>query len=397
MITILSGLPGNGKTLYAVQMLQRRTGEGKPALYKNINGLSPLVASEWPHDLADWAKLPPGSLLVVDEAQDFAATQGKQGSPKWVTDLSKHRHIGADFVFITQDPRFLDPWIRRLCNRHVHLVRKMGLEASVVHEWDKCQDDPRDYHALEASRSSIWRFPKELYPLYKSAEVHTVKRSIPRKVYIFLLLFPVCGFFFWYGLHRFFSGDVAAKAPAITAKGSVPVDPTGLFAGGGEGVAGHMTGAQYVKLFEPVVRAWPWSAPAFQSMKPVDYPVPYCMEIERGKGFDCKCLTQQGTRYNVEKSICKQIAEDGVFDPFHSNRHDADRGGSERSRDRPGDRREWSTAVSAPGSSAVVGGADWGPVELPRGGPVFAAGPTANASGPIVSPASQNVSGSARP
>jgi hypothetical protein len=384
VITIVSGLPGNGKTLYAVQLLQKRKAAGKLGLYKNINGLSPAVATEWQHDLSEWRSLPPGALLVVDESQDFAATRGKQGSPEWVTALSKHRHQGIDIVFLTQDPRFLDPWVRRLCNQHIHLERKLGFEASTVFEWSRCEDDVTDFHARERAIKSVFRFPRELYSLYKSAEIHTIKRRIPLKVYLFFALIPICGFLFWFGLHRFFNGDVA-KHPVISADGRIEGDTTGTYSGAPKKI---LTGDEYVQQFTPVVGALPWSAPAFQSMKPSDFPVLYCMVIDKGIEKDCKCLTQQGTRYKLDKSICIRVAVDGVFDPFNSSRRDLRRAGD---RDSHGN-DDWAgrmqaqaqPAASAPDGYSFLGGSA---SQVPVGSGAFRAGPTSNASGPILPPA----------
>jgi len=372
VITIISGLPGNGKTLLAVRMLQERKAQGKLALHKGIKDLSPAIADEWPEELENWPKLPPGTLLVVDEAQDYAKSNGKCGSPQWVLDLSKHRHAGVDFAFITQDPRFLDPWIRRLANCHIHLARKFGSEMSVQHQWDRCHEDPTDYHSLQASSKGLFRYPKELYQVYKSATLHQVQRRIPKKLYAALALIPLAGFLLWYGLHSFVGGAKTQPTSSAKLKTDTGTSPTST----GQKAT---TADEYIKQFTPVVKAWPWSAPAFRDMKAADYPVPYCMVMELGTGKDCKCITQQGTRYNVDKATCIVIATDGVFDPFHSTRRDLDR--DRRSADREAGEARQQPQAAAPPSVSGGGGERSSSVAFSS----FRAGPTQNASGPIPS------------
>jgi len=358
-------------------MLQERKAEGKLAVHKNIRGLSPSVAREWDKELEHWQELPPGTLLVVDEAQDFAKTNGKAGSPQWVMELSKHRHAGIDFVFISQDPRFLDPWVRRLANRHLHLVRKFGAEVSVTHEWDRCHDDPTEYHSTQASSKGLFRFPKELYQVYDSATLHQVQRKVPKKLYVLAALIPFGAFLLWWGVHHFTSKskpvEAVAKPETVRVEGR-PDTPR----------AGHaLSGEEYVRQFAPVVSVLPWSAPAFQKMQPSDYPVAYCMAFETTQAKqDCRCLTQQGTRYEMALPLCLEVAKHGVFDPFHSQRRDLKE--AEQKERQISQRRELSgetrTAENAQHSASASFGDHVGHV-----GQSFRAGPTENASGRIPS------------
>ena len=316
-ITVISGLPGNGKTLLAVKMMREMRAQQRLVLAKNFAGLDPSVAQDWPHPLEDWRSIPAGAVLFVDESQDFVASNGKDGSPAWVKDFSKVRHGGLELVFITQDPRFLDPWVRRLCNRHVHVMRKMGMQIAVLHEWDRCQENPIDYHALQASAKTTWKYPKDLFALYKSANVHTVQRRIPKKVYFFFLAILGTACLAWYAAHRVLhpAGTVAEGGPAAAHAAASPVTP-----------------AEYAKKFLPVVQSMPWSAPAYADLKPTDYPILYCMDSE---AVGCRCYTQQITRYYIDENICRVIVRDGVFNPFASQRKDKD----DRDRDRDSDRR----------------------------------------------------------
>ena len=307
-ITIISGLPGNGKTLYAVHLMRLAKSEGRLVLAKNVSGLDSSLATDWPHPMEEWKSIPPGAILFVDESQDFLATQGKGGSPEWVKDFSKVRHGGIELVFITQDPRFLDPWVRRLCNRHIHVMRKMGMQMAVLHEWDRVQDNPVDYHSLQSSTKTVWKYPKELFALYKSANIHTVKRRIPRKVFFLVAAVVVTICLIVYAAKLIFHPAPTEAAKAATASAAMAK---------GSGV--KVSAGDYAARFTPAVASMPWSAPAYSDLKPTDFPVLYCMDSEE-KG--CRCFTQQITRYYIDEKICKVIVRDGVYDPFESQRKD---------------------------------------------------------------------------
>jgi len=309
-VTIISGLPGNGKTLLAVKMMREAKAQGRLVLAKNVKGLDASVAQDWPHPMEEWKSIPPGSILFVDESQDFVASNGKGGSPEWVKEFSKVRHGGVELVFITQDPRFLDPWVRRLCNRHIHVMRKMGMQLAVCHEWDRVQENPVDYHALQASIKTTWKYPKELFQLYKSANIHTVKRRIPKKLFLFVAVVIATVVVSVIAVSRILhpSSGATSSTVALAAKPA--------------SIGGVADAAAYAKRFMPAVQSMPWSAPAYADLKPTDYPVLYCMDSE---AVGCRCYTQQITRYYIDEKICRVIVRDGVFNPFASQRKDVER------------------------------------------------------------------------
>ena len=330
-LTIISGLPGNGKTLYAINLMRELKAAGRFVLVMNFDGLDPSVAKAWSGPIENWKDLPAGTVLFIDEAQDFLATNGKGGSPEWVKDFSKVRHGGLEIVFITQDPRFLDPWVRRLANRHIHLVRTKGLQVAAVHEWDRVKDDPVEYHAIEASTKSVFRYPKELYTLYKSANIHTVKAKIPKRLWLYAALIPLFCWAVWYTMHLLghMGGSPEAKALVANGIGGAKVELTG-------------SAEAWAKKFTPVVPSQPWSAPAYADKKPEDFPVLSCIASEQ----KCLCITQQGTRYHIDNYTCKLIATEGVFNPFDSTRRDRKAREGDQNRLETG--RERAAAVDSP-------------------------------------------------
>jgi zona occludens toxin len=213
MITAETGLPGAGKTLYAVDKLLRplvgatvmhedaegNTVEVKRVIYSNINGLllehqKIGAGAPWIHDgktdtwsqpaggdkfglnnWHEWAK--PGSVIVYDEIQKpwpLAAAGSKV--PPCITALETHRHMGVDFIVMTQHPMLIHANLVRLVGRHLHIRRMGNMGLAIVYEWDSCS---RTLLYKNAFAKSPYRYAKDVFQLYKSAELHTKQ---PRKM-----------------------------------------------------------------------------------------------------------------------------------------------------------------------------------------------------------------------
>ena len=76
MITLITGTPGAGKTLYAVSLLDKyakenikllQNGQEPRPLYADIDGLD-MEGVEMPPD--DWRDTPEGSVIFYDEIQE---------------------------------------------------------------------------------------------------------------------------------------------------------------------------------------------------------------------------------------------------------------------------------------------------------------------------------------
>lgn len=191
MIELITGVPGAGKTLRAVEMLRQASlrnlqliekGQAPRALYSDIAGLELSGVLPAPED---WRDTPEGSLVVYDEAQRTYPGDAVRGVSKdeRVRAMETHRHSGHDLVFITQHPTLVHHHIRKLVGKHTHHARAFGLESAQTFEWPHCCDKPGDRAEQARADSSRWTFPKGSYALYSSAQVHTHKRRIPAKVF----------------------------------------------------------------------------------------------------------------------------------------------------------------------------------------------------------------------
>lgn len=208
MITIITGTPGAGKTLYTIEkLLQPLVGvtitytndQGQEVtaprtIYTNINGL--LLDHEkidggdnqGLRDWHQWAK--PGAVIVFDEVQRHWQPRANGSKvPDDIQALETHRHMGVDFIIITQNVMLVDRNIHALAGRHLHVRRIANMPMAIVYEWDHVS---RGLLYAKSLTKSPWRYSKKIFKLYKSAEVHTKQ---PRKVpgLVWFLLAAVVG------------------------------------------------------------------------------------------------------------------------------------------------------------------------------------------------------------
>ena len=132
MMTLITGVPGAGKTLRAVQLIRAAVNEGRP-VYSDIDGLA-LDGVEPAPD--DWRDTPEGSLVVYDECQHRWPSTGKPGAhpSEVVAAIDTHQHTGHDLMFVTQAPRKVHHSIRQLVGQHFHHNRVGGFQGAQVFE-----------------------------------------------------------------------------------------------------------------------------------------------------------------------------------------------------------------------------------------------------------------------
>lgn len=253
MLTVITGTPGAGKTLYAIQKIilgalgktvtqtdkDGAVTEHAVKVYTNIKGL------QVDHELIDdsdkggiknwheWAE--PGSLIVYDEFQKVMPPRPNGSAvPRFIQELDEHRHRGVDFVLITQNVINVDKHVHGLTGRHVH-IRRMGyMPFCIVYEWDHCS---RQLLFSKAISQGTWRYDKKIFKLYHSADAHTKQpRKLPVLIWFILFGFigaPVLGFQVYQSHLEKLKPQGALKAAAGTSTFSVasmrpasaPVDP----------------------------------------------------------------------------------------------------------------------------------------------------------------------------
>lgn len=222
MIYLFTGLPGAGKTLNALDFVINLQNEGekkRKVYYANFQKFENGNAFDTSHPLfetvEDWQEvtkedltidLPKlydcdhpvdhGSIVFIDEAQDYYPTRQKAAVPEHLKFFEKHRHTGVDFVIVTQKIRQIDIHLRSLVGEHQDFKRIMGRDAVRVKKLNRVMegDDEKTAEILTSTK----KYPKKYFGIYRSTTLDTHKKKLPK----ILLLFPVIllfivGMVFW--------------------------------------------------------------------------------------------------------------------------------------------------------------------------------------------------------
>ncbi len=310
MFTLVTGVPGAGKTLWTVNHLKDGvkypdSQEKRPIFYYGIPDLSPDLGWTLLDNPKLWfEQVPDGAIVVIDEVQEhFPVRDHRQAVPAGLTAIERHRHRGLDLFWLTQHPSLLDHHARRLVGQHCHLLRNFGAPFSVLYRANELIGDTQDYRLLKKAEKSVFRYPKNTFGLYKSSELHTHKFRIPKPVFILFALLVVVVL------------SVMFFAKNILFKDSKPVDlstfsPSSLPAG--VSVPPAPAGAITLQSLTPLIPNVPASSPAYQEgWRPQSVPVvSSCIS----DGTNCKCYTPQATPVAVSVDFCTNAVLNGL--PF---------------------------------------------------------------------------------
>lgn len=310
---LVTGLPGAGKTLFTITAVKEQAEkENRQVFYHGIKDLKlPWTPLEKPEE---WPLVPPGSIVVLDEAQQLYRQRPAGSSvPPWVSALETLRHRGITLWLITQHPMLLDNHVRRLTGRHLHAIRRFGGMSANVHEFNAVREGVDKPGGRKDSILHVFKYPKKNFGLYQSAEVHTVKRSIPKRAVVLLVLPVALGGIGWICYKNFF-GSRSGSAAGAGSAGAVDAS-TGQAASRGTGDGGRpKTAEEYVASYAPRLPGLEYTAPVYDEItKPVRAPVPVACVRMHG---ECGCYSQQGTRLMVEKAQCETIVARGFFMAF---------------------------------------------------------------------------------
>jgi len=307
-INLRTGLPGHGKTSSTILEVLKRAEAEKRAVY--YFGIKDCMVPGWIElaSAGDWPTVPDGSIVLIDEAQTlYRPRQHGAAVPPYVSALETHRHRGLDLYFITQHPMLIDNNVRRLVDEHRHVVRQFGSNYVREFAWPKVNEHPDKSKANATVRET--QLPKAAFGLYKSAELHTIKRRIPWWVYAALVAPVLVGLAWWNAVANFKLGARATDAPAAAASA-----PGGFGIGArapSRAASGVVSTADYLAAHVPRVEGLAYTAPVYDSVTAVAVaPYPAACLVMEG---DCRCYTQQATRLDVPGALCASIVERGFF------------------------------------------------------------------------------------
>jgi zona occludens toxin len=267
--TLITGLNGHGKTLFAVAEILRYVPGSKLTTTTGASVERRLCVSGIPglmleHELVDaeevnperfedkwrehvrepgtppldvhrlvnnwWTWAQPGDVIVVDEAQRcFRPFASGRRVPMFIEKLETARHYGVQFLYLTQGPALLHTNVRNLVGPHLHVERIFGTARVLVREWPKCSNPDR----IKFAATRYWRHDRKAFQLYTSAQLHTrFGARLPFAVFGLVGALVVLAVLGWYLKARLFPGaeqlDSQAK-PASAASAPRPV-PLGAMA-----------------------------------------------------------------------------------------------------------------------------------------------------------------------
>ena len=341
MITLITGVPGSGKTLMAVSDLAKKVDKEWAGRKIFIHGIPDLTIPTEPipdgHTIKDmhvWLKKPEnnGSVVVIDEAQNiFPPRSAGSKTPEIVEWLHVHRHSGVDIILITQMPGRIDKQVRDLVGAHYH-IHKTPLGVRMRYFWDYCENNPKS--GMKNARPEVYKFDKKAFGLYKSAEIHTkVKTPKSRVLWVIPLALVVFGMTSYMG-YSLLSGLGSSEKAASENSSVVEVPSDDLkktvkdkSAMAGQEIGGQIAPSQNKNLTEemlkPKIEGMVESKPLYDQIRQVkqfEYPVA-C--ISGGKS-GCSCYSSQGTVIKeIDKKTCNDYVKNGMpFNPYKEPNRD---------------------------------------------------------------------------
>lgn len=220
MITLITGVPGSGKSYYAVHELSRR--KDKVKILHNIEGLKygktfdeymsekgfnnvlQIFSTDYHEkndDLHGW-------LIVIDEAQQFFPKYFKDTSVVYFFDY--HRHFGMDIILISQHEKKMCFDITALAVLHYHAVSDAGNPIPFCFLYQK--------KAGGEVVGKKFLFKKQsVFSMYKSTSDEGSSVSSVGKVYLVVLILVFVGLFYGF---KFFFGRFAPERDSVASNPS---------------------------------------------------------------------------------------------------------------------------------------------------------------------------------
>ncbi|MBV7582146.1 zonular occludens toxin [Pseudomonas sp. PDM33] len=341
MLYIRTGKPGHGKTLNTIREVDAKAkAEGRIVYFHNVAGLKPeKLEAAWFEfeDPFKWYELPQDAIIVVDEAQGwFGARDPRNRPPEHITRFETMRHQGHEVHLVTQDPRYIDVHLRRLCNGHIHYWRVFKSQQLLRFESEAVIEAVEKKTSFKDADKTVIKLDKKYFGVYTSTQAqHHFKFKPPKKMVLALAVIVGAGFMVYRAYERYQQGTKPAEAATAATQPTQPgmVDQAksmvgSLISPSGGDAPKPITPEQYIEQRKPRIADLPASAPVYDQLTtPVSKPRIYCLStsdprlVERRppetvkNGQSCQCYTQQATKFATSFDFCISVARNGYFDP----------------------------------------------------------------------------------
>lgn len=322
MITLITGGPGMGKTALAVKMLVDQYST-RP-IFTNIRGLtlphSPLpLLAEWTHQETTTAgtvehrfSFPAGAVLLIDECQSIYPPRSNGSHvPPHVAALATHRHTGIDIILITQGSGLIDAFARFQVKGGLHIFLRSSFLGRYRYErTERINEDDKTELSLCSKRK--YKLPKEVFNLYKSAELHTKPPRAKLPLAFFLLFLAAA-----------IGSGLAYKASTRISSAVNPDNEKPLASETAPWAAQPTTGAvteasavpaSLILAMMPTDAFNPLSAPLYADVLPPVVP-PAVIGCIASSRF-CTCYTQQQTKLMIPETQCRARVAGRYYDPY---------------------------------------------------------------------------------
>lgn len=340
MLHLITGANGACKTLNTLKwVMDRATTEGRPVCHNGrfkVKAGGPLEA--WKEIAFEkWQDEPDGTIFLIDECHnDLPIRPASAPTPDHVRMLAEHRARGFDFYLITQHPANIDTFVRRLIGPpgwHRHIKRPFSGNLVSIAEYPAVELQCEKQGAGKKAETTMQTIPVEVFDWYESATLHTVKRHIPKKVWV--LLGCLLGFVLVIALAIYVISTKVMRSEA-------PSGPTQVTASPGQSTSSSnaaastapMTVFELVASHRPRLEGLPQTAPRYDELtKPKVAPYPaICVSM----GPRCECYTQQNTKLQTPQNLCEQIVQNGLFVDWQEPvQHRAESSARSQSREEP--------------------------------------------------------------
>lgn len=236
-VSILTGVPGMGKTALIVSMLLENDALNNKARPVFVMGIPDLQidhakcppVEQWttqrpdpddPSLMLDYFTFPPDSIVIIDEAQKIYRNRAATTKvPPVVAALETHRHTGIDIWLLTQKPKQLDTAVREIAGQHIH-IRNTMFFGRRLYEWPEYRDVNTEANFKDAA---IRKFspPRSAFKYYKSSEVHTKQKRRIHNVFYFLPVAIAFTLYNGWGIFSKIFSKPAAEVDPITKMAEV--------------------------------------------------------------------------------------------------------------------------------------------------------------------------------